>query len=86
MPRTAKGRQKIVPKFIVPSYKKCQFDLQGIEYIDYKDYEVLKKFISKSGKILSRRITGTTAKNQRSLNSAIKKSREAGYIGYLSND
>ncbi|OYS89399.1 30S ribosomal protein S18 [Limosilactobacillus reuteri] len=46
-----------------------------IEYIDYKDTDLLKRFISERGKILPRRVTGTSAKNQRKLPVAIKRAR-----------
>lgn len=44
-----------------------------IDYIDYKDVDLLKRFISERGKILPRRVTGTSAKNQRKLTVAIKR-------------
>ncbi|HLG27424.1 MAG TPA: 30S ribosomal protein S18 [Paenisporosarcina sp.] len=44
-------------------------------HIDYKDVDLLKKFVSERGKILPRRVTGTSAKYQRKLTSAIKLSR-----------
>lgn len=83
MPRTAKGRKKTPPPFFVSPDKKCLFDLNNIEYIDFKDVEVLSKFVSWSGKILSRKITGTTAKNQRKLALAIKRAREIGLMDYI---
>lgn len=46
-----------------------------IDYIDYKNTELLQRFISESGKILPRRVTGTSAKNQRKLTTAIKRAR-----------
>jgi small subunit ribosomal protein S18 len=46
-----------------------------IEYIDYKDEELLRRFISERGKILPRRVTGTSALNQRKLTQAIKRAR-----------
>ncbi len=46
-----------------------------IEYIDYKDTNLLDRFISERGKILPRRVTGTSAKNQRKLTIAIKRAR-----------
>ena len=58
-------------------YKKvCYFTKNKIEYIDYKDVELLKKFISANGKITPRRVTGTSAKYQRMLTTAIKRARQ----------
>ncbi|HBI2242746.1 TPA: 30S ribosomal protein S18, partial [Listeria monocytogenes] len=55
--------------------KVCYFTSNGITHIDYKDVELLKKFVSERGKILPRRVTGTSAKYQRKLTVAIKRSR-----------
>ena len=57
-----------------------------IEYIDYKDIELLKRFISERGKILPRRVTGTGAKNQRKINVAIKRARIMGLLPFVSED
>ena len=57
-----------------------------IEYIDYKDIELLKRFISERGKILPRRVTGTSAKNQRKLTIAIKRARIMGLLAFVSED
>ena len=60
--------------------KTCPFTTAGWKSIDYKDVETLRRFITDRGKILPRRITGVSAKFQRYLNNAIKRSR---YIGLL---
>ena len=57
-----------------------------IEYIDYKDIDLLKRFVSERGKILPRRVTGTSAKNQRSLTIAIKRARIMGLMPFVSAD
>ena len=57
-----------------------------IEYIDYKDTELLKRFISERGKILPRRVTGTGAKNQRKLTIAIKRARIMGLLPFVSDE
>jgi len=62
--------------------KKCYFLTNNIQTIDYKDVELLKKFLSDNGKILPRRLTGTSCKYQRKLTSAIKKARQAGILPY----
>jgi small subunit ribosomal protein S18 len=51
-----------------------------IEYVDYKDPSLLRKFLSESGKILPARITGLSRKNQRMITKAIKRAREIGLL------
>jgi len=63
--------------------KNCGLCADKVEAIDYKDVSKLKKYLSESGKILPRRITGTCAYHQRMLTNAIKKAREAALIGYV---
>lgn len=62
--------------------KVCYFTVNKINHIDYKDIELLKKFISERGKILPRRVTGTSAKYQRQLTTAIKRARHIGLLPY----
>ena len=62
--------------------KVCYFTKNKIEYIDYKDVELLKRFISANGKIIPRRVTGTRAKYQRML--AIKRARQMALLPYVS--
>ena len=57
-----------------------------IDYIDYKDVDLLKRFISERGKILPRRVTGTSAKNQRKLTVAIKRARVMGLLPVVAED
>ncbi len=67
-----------------PSRKKvCYFTKNNIKYIDYKDTELLKKFISPNGKIIPRRVTGTSAKYQRMLATAIKRARQMALLPYV---
>lgn len=54
--------------------------LKGVKKIDYKDAELLGKFMSDSGKIMSRRLTGVTARQQRQLKMAIRRSRNMGLL------
>ena len=58
-----------------PRRKVCAFCQEKVEYIDYKDVNRLKKYITEGGKILPRRMTGTCAMHQRELSNAIKKAR-----------
>ena len=53
------------------------------DYIDYKDVELLKRFISANGKIIPRRVTGTSAKYQRKLARAIKRARQMALLPYV---
>lgn len=55
--------------------KFCRFSAEKIEYIDYKDVEILKDFITENGKIMPARITGTKTGYQRQLSTAIKRAR-----------
>lgn len=63
--------------------KVCYFTKNKVEYIDYKDVELLKKFVSERGKILPRRVTGTSAKYQRMLTTAIKRARHMALLPYV---
>ncbi len=62
--------------------KYCRFTAEGITEIDYKDLNLLKAFISDSGKIVPSRITGTKAKYQRQLSQAIKRARYLALLPY----
>lgn len=62
--------------------KVCYFTVNKITHIDYKDVETLKKFISERGKILPRRVTGTSAKYQRMLTTAVKRARQIALLPY----
>jgi len=60
----------------------CKFTVEGISSVDYKDIELLKGFITESGKIVPARITGTKAKYQRQLTKAIKVARYLALMPY----
>jgi small subunit ribosomal protein S18 len=66
--------------------KVCFFTSNGITHIDYKDVDLLKKFVSERGKILPRRVTGTSAKYQRKLTVAIKRARQMALLPYVSGE
>ncbi|CAH1855174.1 MULTISPECIES: 30S ribosomal protein S18 [Convivina] len=57
-----------------------------IEYVDYKNTELLERFISERGKILPRRVTGTSAKNQRKVTAAIKRARIMALLPFVAED
>ena len=63
------------PTVDVKKKKYCRFRKARIKFIDYKDPEFLKKFLNEQGKILPRRITGTSVKFQRKVATAVKRAR-----------
>ena len=62
--------------------KFCKFTAEGIKEIDYKDLETLKQYVSETGKIVPSRITGTKAKYQRQLATAVKRARFLALLPY----
>ncbi len=62
--------------------KYCRFTAEGITEIDYKDLATLKNYVMENGKIVPSRITGTNAKYQRQLSSAIKRARYLALLPY----
>ena len=62
--------------------KYCRFTAEGITEVDYKDLELLKAFITETGKIVPSRITGTKAKYQRQLSTAVKRARYLALLPY----
>ena len=65
--------------------KVCYFTKNKVKFIDYKDVELLKKFITPSGKISARRVTGTSAKYQRELARAIKNARYMALLPFVAD-
>ena len=65
--------------------KFCRFTAEGVKQIDYKDIDVLKDFIQENGKIMPARITGTKARYQRQLSTAIKRARFLALLPYSDN-
>jgi small subunit ribosomal protein S18 len=62
--------------------KYCKFTAEGIEEIDYKDIGLLKQYVTETGKIVPSRITGTKARYQRQLSTAIKRARYLALLPY----
>ena len=60
------------------------FNENNIKYIDYKDVDLLKKFLNPHARMISRKRTGVTAKNQRNLATAIKRARFMGLLPFVS--
>lgn len=65
--------------------KFCRFTADGVTEIDYKDLNVLKQYVGESGKIVPSRITGTKAKYQRQLATAVKRARFLALLPYTDN-
>ena len=65
--------------------KYCRFKKSGIKFIDYKDGDFLLKLINEQGKILPRRLTGTSAKYQKKVNKAIKRARHIAVLPYVAD-
>jgi small subunit ribosomal protein S18 len=65
--------------------KYCRFKKSGIKYIDYKDPEFLKKFLNEQGKLLPRRITGTSLKYQRKVAQSVKRARHLALLPYVTD-
>lgn len=83
MARDNKGRQSASRKNEkMVKAKACQFCKEGVKAIDYKDTNLLRKFISDRGKIRARRVTGVTVQEQRKIALAIKNAREVALLPY----
>ena len=65
--------------------KYCRFTAEGIEEIDSKDLNLLKQYVGESGKVVPSRITGTKARYQRQLATAVKRARFLGLLPYTDN-
>jgi small subunit ribosomal protein S18 len=65
--------------------KYCRFKKMGIKYIDYKDANFLLRFVNEQGKILPRRVTGTSLKYQRKVAQAVKRARHLSLMPYVAD-
>lgn len=72
------NRQEVKKKY-------CRFKKNGIKYIDYKDANFLLKFVNEQGKILPRRLTGTSLKFQRKIAQAVKRARHIALLPYVTD-
>ncbi|MFI6408752.1 30S ribosomal protein S18 [Streptomyces sp. NPDC050548] len=72
------------PERKIAKSRRNPLDAAGVTYIDYKDTDLLRKFVSDRGKIRSRRVTGVNAQQQRQLAAAIKNAREMALLPYAS--
>ena len=73
------------PTVDVKKKKYCRFRKARIKFIDYKDPEFLKKFLNEQGKILPRRITGTSVKFQRKVATAVKRAIHLALLPYVTD-
>ena len=65
--------------------KFCKFTAEGIQEIDYKDLNLLRQYLTETGKIVPSRVTGTKARYQRQLSTAVKRARFLALIPYTDN-
>ena len=77
--------RKMKPRQRRPRRKVCSFCVDKIEHIDYKDIANLRRYMSERGKILPRRVTGTCARHQRELTTAIKRARYVALLPYTTD-
>lgn len=73
------------PTVEVKKKKYCRFKKAHIKYVDYKDAEFLKRFLNEQGKILPRRLTGTSLKFQRKVAQAVKRARHLALLPYVTD-
>jgi len=69
----------------IKAKKICRFTQNNIKYIDYKNVKLLQKYVSEQGRIIPKRITGTSSKYQRQLAIAIKRARHMALLPYVSD-
>lgn len=69
----------------IKNKKICRFTQNNVKYIDYKDVKLLQRFVNEQGKIIPKRITGTSAKYQRELSIAIKRARHMALMPYVAD-
>jgi small subunit ribosomal protein S18 len=74
------------PSIEVKKDKYCRFKKSRIKHIDYKNPDFLLKFLNEQGKILPRRITGTSLKFQRKVASSVKRARQLSLLTYVADN
>ncbi len=86
----AKGKKDGEIRYLTPlnietntQKKYCRFKKSGIKYIDYKDPDFLMKLVNEQGKLLPRRLTGTSMKYQRKVAQAVKRARQIALMPYV---
>ncbi|WGK64668.1 30S ribosomal protein S18 [Croceiramulus getboli] len=88
----AKGKKDGEIRYLTPlkidtskTKKYCRFKRSGIKYIDYKDADFLAEFVNEQGKLLPRRLTGTSLKYQRKVSTAVKRARHLALMPYVTD-
>ncbi len=88
----SKGKKEGEIRYLTPlnietnkNKKYCRFKKSGIKYVDYKDPDWLLGFINEQGKILPRRLTGTSLKYQRKVSVAVKRARHLALLPYVAD-
>ena len=88
----AKGKKDGEIRYLTPlnidttkNKKYCRFKKSGIKYVDYKDPDWLMGFVNEQGKILPRRLTGTSLKYQRKVSVAVKRARHLALMPYVAD-
>jgi small subunit ribosomal protein S18 len=88
----SKGKKEGEIRYLTPlnietnkAKKYCRFKKSGIKYVDYKDADWLLRFINEQGKILPRRLTGTSLKYQRKVSVAVKRARHLALLPYVTD-
>jgi len=74
----------MTPKKEIKTKRVCRFTQMKIKYIDYKNVKLLQKFVSEQGRIIPKRITGTSSKYQRQQAIAVKRARHMALLPYVS--
>jgi small subunit ribosomal protein S18 len=85
MAKSSEIRYLNPPSVDVAKKKYCRFKKSGIKYIDFKDPVFILKFVNEQGKILPRRLTGTSIKYQRKVSTAIKRARHLALMPYVAD-
>src|SRR5690606_11366639 len=90
--QSAKGKKDGDIRYLTPlniethqTKEDCRFKKSGSKYIDYKDADFLLKFVNEQGKILPRRLTGTSLKYQRKVSVAVKRARHLALMPYVAD-
>ena len=88
----AKGKKDGEIRYLTPlnietnkTKKYCRFKKSGIKYVDYKDADWLLGFVNEQGKILPRRLTGTSLKFQKKISQAVKRARHIALLPYVTD-
>lgn len=74
------------PRKVQMREKECVFTKNGIQYIDYKEFDHFRRFVNDQGKLLPRRVTGTSAHYQRQLTRAIKRARQLALLPFVAEN